>query len=410
MDFKKIRAKEFPEVERITFLDAACVSLAPQRTVKALTDFVNYCARNDEESSSAHHVGMDAKRQKAYIEAAKLLNADIEEIALVESTTHGLNIAATSLPLEAGDKVVTTSLEFLQVAMPWCMMRKNKDIEVEVIPGRDGRFETRDFEEAIDDRTKLIVISSVEWCNGWKIDLKELGALCKEKGVYLVVDAVQHVGVNKLDVKEMPMDIMTAGGHKWLNSPFGTGILYVNKELIPKIDPAFWGYLNLKEPEGGWPAYFGNPGISPVNEWEFPDTARKFEIGGTSNYPGAIALGESLGLVNEIGIDNIEKHVFQLTEYAMDRLREVGATLVTHPDEKHRSGIVIFRFYRSMEEERKLLEEFHKNDVYVAMRFTSNIGGLRISCQYYNLEEDIDRLIDVLRKAGARKKPDYRKK
>jgi selenocysteine lyase/cysteine desulfurase len=409
MDLKQIRIKEFPEVEKITFLDAACVSFAPQRAVKALTDFANYCARNDEESSSAHHLGMDAKRNKAYAEAAKLLNADIEEVALVESTTHGLNIAATSLPLNEGDKVLTTSLEFLQVAMPWCMMRRKKGIKVEVVPGRNGRFETEDFERAIDSKTKLIVLSSVEWCNGWKIDLKELGNLCKEREIYLVVDAVQHLGVNKLDVKEAHIDIMTAGGHKWLNSPFGTGVLYVNKELISKIDPAFWGYLNVKEPEGGWPAYFGNPNISPVNDWVFPDTARKFEIGGTSNYPGAIALRESMSLVNEIGIEIIEKYVFELTEYAMEKLREAGATLITHADKKHRSGIIVFRFYDSMDEERKLLNELHENNVYVAMRFTSNIGGIRVSCHYYNLKEDIDRLVEVLKTAADKKRPDFKR-
>jgi selenocysteine lyase/cysteine desulfurase len=407
MNLEEVRRVEFPETERITFLDAACVSFAPQRAVKALTDFVNYCSRNDEESSSAHHIAMDEKRQKAYIEAAKLLNADIDEIALVESTTHGLNIAATSIPLNRGDKILTTSLEFLQVAMPWCMMRKKQGIRVEVIQGQDGRFEKEDFENAIDENTKIIVISSVEWCNGWKMDLKELGQLCKEKGVYLVVDAIHHLGVNRIDVKEVHIDILMSGGHKWLNSPFGTGVLYVNKELIPRIDPVFWGYLNLEEPEGGWPAYFENPKITPVNDWKFRQTANKFEIGGTSNYPGAIALGESLELINEIGIENIEKHVFELTEYAMGRLKEIGATLITHPDKKHRSGIVIFRFYNSIKEEEKLLEELHENGVYVAMRFTSNIGGIRVSCHYFNTKGDIDKLIEALKKVAEVKKPDY---
>ena len=224
------------------------------------------------------------------------------------------------------------------------------------------------------------------------------------------MDAIQHLGVNRIDVKEVHIDILTAGGHKWLNSPFGTGVLYVNKELIPRIDPVFWGYLNLEEPEGGWPAYFGNPAITPVNDWKFRQTAKKFEIGGTSNYPGAIALGESLELVNEIGIENIEKHVFELTEYAMNRLKEVGATLITYPDKKHRAGIVIFRFYNSMKEEEKLLEDLHQNGVYVAMRFTSNTGGIRVSCHYYNTKGDIDKLIEVLKKKAEVKRPDYKKK
>lgn len=410
MNVLEARTKEFPQLEEMAFLDAACVSFPPKRSVDALVDFTYYCARNDESSSSAHHIAMDSRRQKAYLEAAKLLNADLDEIALVESTTHALNIAATSLPLKAGDKVLTTSLEFLQVAIPWCMMRETHGIEVIEVPGRDGRFEVQDFAELVDEKVKLIVTSSVEWCNGWMIDIKALGEFCKEKGIYLVVDAIQHVGVYKIDVKELHVDMLTAGGHKWLNSPFGTGILYIRKDLIPTIKPAFYGYLNLKDPEGGWGNYFGTPSIKATNDWEFPDTARKFEIGGTCNYLGAIALGESLSLVNEIGIENIQKHVFSLTEYAMKGLKELGATLVTHEDPEHRSGIVIFRLYDTLEEEQEVLAEIHRHKVFVAMRFTNQIGGLRISCQYYNNESDLDKLFAVLKDIIGKKKPNYVKK
>ncbi|MDW7669840.1 MAG: aminotransferase class V-fold PLP-dependent enzyme, partial [Bacillota bacterium] len=381
---------------------------APKRSVDKLVEFVKYCGRNDEESSTAHHLAMDSKRQKAYEEAAKLLNADIEEIALVESTTHALNIAATSIPLKKGDKVLTTSLEFLQVNIPWCMMRETHGIEIEVVPGRNGKFDVKDFEEYYDENVKLIVISSVEWCNGWRMDLKEIGDFCKENGIYFVVDAIQEMGVLKMDTKEFHVDFLTAGGHKWLNSPFGTGIMYVRKDLIPKLRPAFWGYLNLEEPEGGWGAYFSNPEVTPLNDWQFPDTARKFEIGGTSNYVGAMALGESLGLINELGIENIEKHVLEIRDYCYERLEEIGAHLVTHNDEEHKSGIVIFRFYDSIQDEYELLDFIHEHDVYVACRFTSNIGGLRVSCQYYVEKEDIDRLIEVLEMAKEKKAPDYK--
>lgn len=408
MDLKKLRDTEFPALNEITFLDSACVSLAPQRSVHKLIDLAKYAGRHDEETSTAHHIAMDMKRSKAYEEAAKLLNADIEEIALVESTTHALNIAATSIPLKEGDRVLTTSLEFLQVNIPWCMMRETHGIKIDVVPGRNGKFEVSDFEELYDENVKLIVISSVEWCNGWRMNLKEIGQFCKDKGIYFVVDAIQEMGVMKLDTKDFHVDFLTAGGHKWLNSPFGTGILYVRKDLIPTLRPAFWGYLSLEEPEGGWGAYFGNPAATPLNDWKFPDTARKFEIGGTSNYPGAIALGESLSLVNEIGIEEIEKHVIETRDYCYEKLQNVGAHLVTHPDEGHKSGIVIFRFYDSLEEERKLLEFIHSHKVYVACRFTSNIGGLRVSCQYFVGKDDIDKLIEVLELAAKKKAPDYK--
>ncbi len=405
MDLQAVRSQEYPALKDKAFLDAACVSLAPERAVRAVKAFADAAADCVEESSSLHHVAMDAMRGKAYTEAATLLHAQVDEIALVESTTYGLNLAALSLRLEPGSKVLTTSLEFLQVAMPWAMAR---DVEVVVVPGRDGRFEVEDFAGLADRRTRMVVLSSVEWCNGWRVDVAELGRFCKERGIYFVVDAIQHLGALDFDVTEAHVDMMTAGGHKWLNAPFGCGILYVNRLHLGKLEPPLWGYLNVETPAMGWPAYFGTPGIRPVDDWTFVRTARRLEVGGTSNYPGAVALGESLALLNELGIGNVERHNLALAQYCADALRGVGATVVTHMDapERNRSAIVVFRFYRDMDEELRLLDEIHRQGVYVAMRFTSGIGGMRVSCHYFNTREDVDRLAEVLRQAGGRKAPD----
>jgi len=411
INWDQIREEQWPVLKTMTFLDAACVSFAPQVTVNALKAFADFTARQDEENSSAHHIAMDNMRSKAYREAAKLLNADEEEIALVESTTHGLNIAAAGIPLHEGDNILTTNLEFIQVALPWCMKRKEIDFDIRVVKTKDNRFFANDFAALCDENTRIIVISSVEWCNGWKMDLQEIGALCHERGIFLVVDAVQHAGVLKLDTKEFHVDLLTAGGHKWLNSPYGTGILYVNRHSLPKIKQSYYGYLNTTVPECGWGGYWEDPSAQPVSDWDFDMNARRFEIGGTSNYAGTIALGESLALVNEIGIDNIEQRIFTLTEYCIEALIRIGATLITHHDHEHRSGIVIARLYQDLEMERKILKALHARKVFIALRFTDYVGGFRISCQYFNNEADIDHMIaeikDIIANIG--RKPDYEK-
>ena len=411
IDFEKIRKEEWPVLETMTFLDAACVSFAPQRTVKAVKAFADMTAVQEEANSSAHHIAMDSLRHKAYDEAAKLLNADPEEIALVESTSHGLNIAAQGIELQDGDNIITTNLEFIQVALPWCVMRKDKNIDIRVCKTEDNRFTAKDFAALVDDKTKLIVMSTLEWCNGWQTDLKELGDYCKEKGVYLVVDAVQQLGVTKIDTKACHIDILTAGGHKWLNSPYGTGVLYVNKETLPKLKQSYAGYLNTTVPEGGWGAYWENPAAPSVNNWTFDNTARKFEIGGTSNYTGAIALGESLALVNEIGIENIEKRVREIAVYCMDRIEEIGGTLITHRDPGHFGGIVIARLYDDLDVDRMILKKLHARRILIAQRFTDFIGGFRISCQYFNNEKDIDTMIDAMKELIKEigREPDYKK-
>ena len=411
IDFEKIRKEEWPVLETMTFLDAACVSFAPQRTVKAVKAFADMTAVQEEANSSAHHIAMDSLRHKAYDEATKLLNADPEEIALVESTSHGLNIAAQGIELQDGDNIITTNLEFIQVALPWCVMRKDKNIDIRVCKTEDNRFTAKDFAALVDDKTKLIVMSTLEWCNGWQTDLKELGDYCKEKGVYLVVDAVQQLGVTKIDTKACHIDILTAGGHKWLNSPYGTGVLYVNKETLPKLKQSYAGYLNTTVPEGGWGAYWENPAAPSVNNWTFDNTARKFEIGGTSNYTGAIALGESLALVNEIGIENIEKRVREIAVYCMDRIEEIGGTLITHRDPGHFGGIVIARLYDDLDVDRMILKKLHARRIFIAQRFTDFIGGFRISCQYFNNEKDIDKMIDAMKELIKEigREPDYKK-
>lgn len=411
IDFEKIRKEEWPVLETMTFLDAACVSFAPQRTVKAVKAFADMTAVQEEANSSAHHIAMDSLRHKAYDEATKLLNADPEEIALVESTSHGLNIVAQGIELQDGDNIITTNLEFIQVALPWCVMRKDKNIDIRVCKTEDNRFTAKDFAALVDDKTKLIVMSTLEWCNGWQTDLKELGDYCKEKGVYLVVDAVQQLGVTKIDTKACHIDILTAGGHKWLNSPYGTGVLYVNKETLPKLKQSYAGYLNTTVPEGGWGAYWENPAAPSVNNWTFDNTARKFEIGGTSNYTGAIALGESLALVNEIGIENIEKRVREIAVYCMDRIEEIGGTLITHRDPGHFGGIVIARLYDDLDVDRMILKKLHARRIFIAQRFTDFIGGFRISCQYFNNEKDIDTMIDAMKELIKEigREPDYKK-
>ena len=410
IDFEKIRKEEWPVLETMTFLDAACVSFAPQRTVKAVKAFADMTAVQEEANSSAHHIAMDSLRHKAYDEAAKLLNGSGKRLLWL-STSHGLNIAAQGIELQDGDNIITTNLEFIQVALPWCVMRKDKNIDIRVCKTEDNRFTAKDFAALVDDKTKLIVMSTLEWCNGWQTDLKELGDYCKEKGVYLVVDAVQQLGVTKIDTKACHIDILTAGGHKWLNSPYGTGVLYVNKETLPKLKQSYAGYLNTTVPEGGWGAYWENPAAPSVNNWTFDNTARKFEIGGTSNYTGAIALGESLALVNEIGIENIEKRVREIAVYCMDRIEEIGGTLITHRDPGHFGGIVIARLYDDLDVDRMILKKLHARRIFIAQRFTDFIGGFRISCQYFNNEKDIDTMIDAMKELIKEigREPDYKK-
>ena len=252
----------------------------------------------------------------------------------------------------------------------------------------------------MDEHTRAVVVSSVQWCNGYRIDLGALGALCRSAGVLLVVDAIQELGALRMDVGETPVDLLTAGGHKWLNAPYGCGVLYIARETLPSLRQPWWGYLAMDPPRDGWPAYFADPASTPLRPYEFPAVARAFETGGTANYPGAAALAASLALVNELGADVAERRVLELSARLRDEIEALGYQLVSLPEAP--SAITTFRSSPEMEDDERLLAELLDERILVSIRYTSGVGGIRVSTHYYNDESDLDRLVSALRRLRRR--------
>jgi selenocysteine lyase/cysteine desulfurase len=147
---------EFPALEHQVFLDSACVSLAPQRTVRKLREFLDVAAFCPSGSSTQHHIDMDTMRRAARPQIARLINASEEDIALVESTTHGLHLLASAIPLQRGDRVIISGLEFLEVALPWLQKRDEIGIAIDVLPNREGKLLVEDVEAAITRETHLL--------------------------------------------------------------------------------------------------------------------------------------------------------------------------------------------------------------------------------------------------------------
>jgi selenocysteine lyase/cysteine desulfurase len=393
MNLAEARA-QFPALEEKTFLDAACVSLAPRLAVEAITQFLEHTLTCPSASSTLHHIAMDELREEARVEVARFLGAEVEEIALVESTSHGLSLAAAALPLERGDRVLISDLEFMEVAIPWLQLQA-RGVETDCVPNRRGRAEIEDFAARLTPAHKGIAISSVQWSNGYRCDLEKLSSLCRERGVWLVVDAIQQLGAVPLDVRKTPIDVLACGGHKWLNSPFGTGILYLRRERWPELRPPLAGYMSVKTPTGGWGHYFQTPSIAPVAKYEFVAGARRFETGGTSNYAGAIGLAASLKMMQAIGPQRIAKHIGELTERLIAGLDRLGLEVVTPRERERRAGIVTFTL-GSAERDVTLMERLLERKILVAVRYTSRVGGVRVSCHFYNNEADIERLLDAL--------------
>lgn len=385
---------QFPGLKDKVFLDAACCSLAPRVAVEAIDKFLDLAMTCPLNSSTHHHMFMDEMRAKARPAAARLINAHKDEIALVESTTHALSLAASAIPLERGDRVAISDLEFLEVAVPW-IQRKKDGIEIDVIPNHRGEVRVEDFAARITPRTRVISISSVQWTNGFRLDLGAFSKLCRDRGIWLIVDAIQQLGAIPIDVKETPLDILACGGHKWLNAPFGCGFMYVNRGAIPKLNPPVAGYLDIQDPPGGWGHYFQTPSTTPVRDYEFAATARRFETGGTGNYPGAAGLAASLDLIHELGQDEIARHIVSLTDQLLTGLEHLPVQIVTPRAHENRSGILTFSL-GSAEQNVALMKRLQEKRILVSVRYTSNVGGVRVSCHFYNSSDNIERLLEEL--------------
>ena len=394
LSFSEVR-REFRGVEGKVFLDAACVSLAPRRATEAIGEFLRRAEECPEKSATLNHIAMDAMRAATRRELAGLISAGEDEIALVESTTQGLTIAAEALPLTRGDRVLVPDLEFLQVALPWLQKQKSVGIEVDPVPNRGGEVRIEDIAERIGVRTRVLAISSVQWSNGYRVDLGALGALCRERRVWLVVDAIQQLGAMPIDVAATPMDFLACGGHKWLNAPFGCGFLYVKREVQAALRRPLAGYLSLETPAGGWGKYFETPTISPLREFKAVEEAKAFEVGGTGNYPGAAGLGASVGMIREVGPRRIGEYIVGLTDRLIEGLDRIGVEVVTPRARENRSGIVTFSV-GTAEENVALAERLAEAGVLVSVRYTSGVGGVRVSCHFFNNRADVDRLLELV--------------
>jgi cysteine desulfurase/selenocysteine lyase len=309
------------------------------------------------------------------VNIAKLIHCNPEEICLVKNTSEGLNIAAHGVPLHRGDNVITNDLENPNNIYNWLNLRAKKGVEVKIVRSQNCTLDIGDIAAAIDRRTRVVSLSHVTPYFGFRSDLAQLSMICRERGIYLVVDGIQAVGVIETDVGKLGIDILACGGHKGLLGTFGTGFLYLNRETCKEISAT---YMAKSSVDGG--SEFPYDAI-PYND------ARRFEIG-NANYPGIYGLNEGIQLILGLGIENIEKRVFCLTDILIKRLTEAHFLINSSLKRNERSGIVSFNF----SDPANLQQLLRERNVIVNVRR----NAVRVSPHFYNTEEEIETLVDYL--------------
>ena len=374
--FRALRAAEFPWTADTVYLNNASIGPIPERTRRALDEFTS--------KRTAPHLLPDrelfAGLAAARLGLAQLLNADPSEIALATNTSFGLHLAARALPLEPGDIVLLSDKEFPANVYPWLLLKK-QGITVEVARcGPEGWPDEEHLLERLRDRrVRVLAVSFVQFSNGYRADLKKLGAACRANGTYLVVDGIQGVGNSVLDLRETPVDILACGGQKWLLTPWGSGFVYVRKELIPALEPAVTG----------WMAFEGTDDFSRLTEYNptFRADARRFEMV-TLPFQDFVGMTASLGLLLEIGIRDIAEVTRAAHEPVVTWAQENGVRIVSPLDDRHRSAILCVA-------PPKGAEAFHavkRARIVCSLRE----GAIRLSPHVYNTVEEMEKVVEVL--------------
>ena len=364
----------FPVTEKYIYLNHAGVSPLSTQTQSAMEAFLKEATENGYTNSKMWTETIESCRQSA----AKLINANPDEIAFVKNTTQGIILTANGINWQAGDNVITTNVEFPSNIYPWWNLERY-GVETRLVQEVNKRISVEDIIAKIDSRTRIITISHVEFASGYRNDIATIGEICQNKGILFFVDAIQTLGAFEVDVKKQHIDFLSADGHKWLLGPEGAAIYYCSKS---KLD-------QLTNTNIGWASVVDELTFSEYNLTQKP-SAKRFEEG-SYNTVGIFGLKAAITLLLEIGILNIERRILDLTQRLIKNLCDQDYDILSPTEnELERSGIVVFRSHKYTP--RMLFELFHKSGVSCATRG----GGIRLSPHFYNSEAEIDMVAEIL--------------
>ena len=368
MDWSAFRS-HFPVTERWAFLDHAAVAPLPDVAVAALHEYAASLAANGIAAVRdwTHRV-RDVREL-----ARRLVNAPTaDDVFFVPSTTHGIGLIAEGFPWAAGDNVVFPDDEYPANQYPWLNLA-GRGVEARRVPTRAGRVLVDDLRAAMDGRTRLLAVSAVQFATGFRADLDALGALCRERGVFFFVDAIQALGAFPIDVQRTPIDALAADGHKWMIGPEGAGLGYVRREWVERLHPIGVGAFSVARPLEFSTIDFA---LKPhAGRWE----------GGAMNVPGITAFGASLELLLTAGIPALQARVLELTDYLCERATAAGWEVYSSRRPGEASGIVSLSVPGVPAE--AVVAACRAAGVIVNAR----AGRVRVSPHGYNNEGEIDR-------------------
>jgi cysteine desulfurase/selenocysteine lyase len=383
---EKLIQEEYGFLGEDIFLNVSQVVMPPKRVQEAYGNFMADYVKDLGEDIVPKAWAMVSE---ARVNVAKLIGAsDPHEIGFVKNTAEGMSILAMGYPLKPGDNVVVADQEHQSTLFPWINAHQQRGISLNIVKSVNGEVRCQDMLDKIDENTKILVVSAVQFSTGFMADLAVLGEECRKRGVIFAVDGIQALGRLKIDVAEMNIDYLVAGGNKGLLATLGAGFVYCSDRIVKDIIPPYAGYQSTV-------SHVAPPSVTSNFEFlEWYPHARRFESGNLS-YNCILAISKGVELILELGIDNIESHVRALEV----RLRELIADLPLHvvqaQDPKNWSGVVCVYYPPEKEEEVVAILRSHK------IHGTMRGGYIRFGIDFYNTMEQMEIVSEALHEVAG---------
>ena len=372
-----LRQHEFPVTRDKIFLAHAGVCPLPLRVAHAIRDYAALCTQGDQETLFP---AQQIYRSRAL--AARLLDAQPEEIAFVGPTSLALSFVASGLDLKKNDTILIYFDDYPANVYPW-MALAERGVKVRFLHTRElGRIRSMDVMDQVDEQTRLVALASCHFESGYRIDLNAIGQALHQRNILFCLDAIQTLGAFPTTVEHI--DFLAADAHKWLLGPCAAGILYARKSLQERLRPTAFGWHNVY-----------CPNYVAQEELVFRADARRYEAG-SQNLLGLVGLNAAMELVLEIGIENIAAELLRKRALLVPALRNKGYSVLNAEEPlANASGIVTF--YREDVDMAPLYEKLEAADIITSLR--SDRAGrkyLRLSPHFYNTDAELGRLLEML--------------
>jgi len=365
----------FPITNRAIYLNHAAVSPLPTPTVEAIESQL----KDVRDNGSINFRSWIAVKERARSLLAELLGARPEQVAFMRNTSDSLSTVANGLDWRTGQNVVTFRREFPANIYPWLRLRDIFGVEVRMCEERNGRVDMEELENLVDENTRVIAISHVQFASGFRANLERLGRIARKRDALLVVDVIQSLGVLPLNVEAELVDVAAGASHKWLLGPEGVGYLYLSDRARERLQPTLVGWTSVPNPED-----YNNFD----QEWNTGTLAWETGTGPTALIYG---LNASLELLKANGTEAIAAYLETLTDYLCQNLSSRNYRVISTRDLGQKSQIVCIQ-HRGGASAMHLYSQLKSNNIITAPRG----DRLRIAPHIYNSLDEIDRLVSAL--------------